>query len=51
MVKKLGRKPNTKLILKAQELIKKGLSYSEVSRLLLNRIDKKTIYRWVRYKI
>lgn len=45
-----GRPPNVQLIKKAKELQKKGLSYREIA-IVLNRKDKKTIFRWVHYPL
>lgn len=51
MQKKLTRRlKHEKDILRAQELLKNGLSYREVMR-AMGKKDTKTIYRWARYVV
>jgi hypothetical protein len=41
------RKAKPKDIRRARELHNNGLSYREISKVLLNRVDSKTIWRWL----
>ncbi len=49
--KPTGRPPRYKDIKKAQEMRKRGLSFREISKLLLKRNDPTTIFRWMKYDV
>jgi hypothetical protein len=45
------RTPRLNDIIKAQKLKKEGMSYMDISRKVLGREDKKTIYRWMKVNV
>jgi hypothetical protein len=46
-----GPTPRLEDIKRAQEMLGKGLTYSQVSWAILKREDTKTIWRWAQYDL